>query len=164
MIVGSGVLMATGGGKKLARLIAIATLVVGASTVACGLMPPTAFPAFVALCGVMAVASAWYNGPMITLVQRNVPSEKMGRAMGLTTSLISFSSPIGIALGGALAEGIGIAPFFVVDGVICLVLGALIYLPKSVRALDRAPAAADGPDNAAGDAGEPAKGGPDQGE
>ena len=137
MIAGSGILMVSGGGKKLARLIAIATLIVGAATTACGFLPPTAFPAFVALCGIMAVACAWYNGPMITLVQRNVPEEKMGRAMGLTTALISFASPIGIALGGALAETIGIAPFFVVDGLACLALGAVIYLPKSIRALDR---------------------------
>ncbi|MEI3231572.1 MAG: MFS transporter [Gordonibacter pamelaeae] len=31
-------------------------------------------------------------------------------------------------------------PFFVVDGAICLVLGLVVYLPKSVRALDHAPA------------------------
>ena len=47
-----------------------------------------------------------------------------------------------MAVGGALAEAIGIAAFFVVDGLVCIVLGLVIYLPKSVRALDReAPAA-----------------------
>ena len=44
-----------------------------------------------------------------------------------------------------MAEAIGIAPFFLVDGLVCIVLGALVYLPKSVRALDHAtPGAAVG--------------------
>lgn len=36
-----------------------------------------------------------------------------------------------------MAENIGIVSFFLVDGLACLALGLLIYLPKSVRALDK---------------------------
>ena len=43
---------------------------------------------------------------------------------------------IGVAIGGVLAEQIGIAPFFLVDGLACLALGLVLYLPRSVRALD----------------------------
>ncbi len=136
MIVGSVILMAWGGGKRLALLIGIAAFIVGITTVACGFLPPSAFPVFVVLCAVMAMACAWFNGPLITLVQKNVPPEKTGRALGFTTAAMGLASPIGIALGGMLAESIGIAPFFVVDGVICIALGLLVYLPKSVRALD----------------------------
>ena len=58
---------------------------------------------------------------------------------------------MGVALGGVLAEAIGIAPFFVVDGLVCIVLGAVIYLPKSVRALDcdKAATVRDGADETA---------------
>ena len=144
MLVGSGILMAWGGGKRLAGLMAVAAIIVGASTAACGLLTPNMFWVFVALCAVMAVACAWFNGPLITLVQRNVPEEKTGRALGLCMAAMGLASPVGIALGGMLAESIGVAPFFVVDGAICLALGAVVYLPKSVRALDRAPRVADG--------------------
>ena len=136
MIVGSGILMAWGGGKRLAGLMAVAALIVGITTTACGFLTPGMFPAFAMLCAVMAMACAWFNGPLITLVQRNVPPEKTGRALGFTTAAIGLASPIGIALGGVLAENIGIAPFFVVDGLVCIVLGLVVYLPKSVRALD----------------------------
>lgn len=142
MIAGSVVLMAWGGGKRLARLMAIAALVVGVTTTACGLLASDMFWAFVVLCAVMAMACAWFNGPLITLVQKNVPPEKTGRALGFTTAAIGLASPVGVAVGGALAEAIGIAAFFVVDGLVCVALGVLLYLPKSVRALDReAPAA-----------------------
>lgn len=138
MIVGSVILMAWGGGKHLARLMAIAALIVGATTTACGFLTSDMFPAFAVLCAVMAMACAWFNGPLITLVQKNVPAEKTGRALGFTTAAIGLASPIGVAVGGALAEAIGIAAFFVVDGLVCIVLGLVIYLPKSVRALDHA--------------------------
>ena len=98
------------------------------------------------------MACAWFNGPLITLIQRNVPEEKTGRALGLAMAGTGLASPVGIALGGMLAEGIGVAPFFVVDGAICLALGLVVYLPKSVRALDHAPA--DQPEAPSGQAAE----------
>ena len=85
--------------------------------------------------GIMAIACAWFNGPLMTLTQRNVDDEKMGRAMGLLTAAMGLATPVGVTLGGFLAEAIGVAPFFVVDG---LALGLVMYLPKSVRALDKA--------------------------
>lgn len=138
MIVGAGILMAHGGGRKLARLIAIAMAVSGLLTAVQGMLPPTmvGFWAFVALCAIMAVVCAWFSGPLITLIQRNVPEKKMGRAMGLNNSLMTLASPLGIAVGGVLAELMGVAPFFVLDGLVCMVLGIVMYLPRSVRALD----------------------------
>lgn len=137
MLVGSSILMVWGGSKRLAGLIAVAAAIVGAATAACGLLPSSAFPAFVVLMGVMAVACAWFNGPLLTLMQRHVSDEKMGRAMGLFFALTGLSAPLGVALGGALAETVGIAPFFLIDGLACLVLGLVLYLPRSVRALDK---------------------------
>ena len=136
MLVGSGILIAWGGGKRLAGLIAVAAVIVGVATAVCGFLPPDAFPAFIGLVAVMAVACAWFNGPTMTLTQRNVPDDKMGRAMGLLTAAMGLATPVGIAIGGVLAEAMGVAPFFIIDGLACLALGLALYLPKSVRALD----------------------------
>lgn len=138
MLVGSGILMAWGGGRRLAGLIAVAAVIVGACTAVCGFLPPDGFPVFVLMMGTMAVACAWFNGPLLTLTQRHVPDEKMGRAMGLLTAAMGLATPVGVAIGGVLAEQIGIAPFFLVDGLACLALGLVLYLPRSVRALDEA--------------------------
>ena len=132
----SVVLMAWGGGKRLAGLIAVASLIVGVTTTACGFLAPTMFWAFVALCAVMALACSWFNGPLITLIQRNVPEEKTGRALGLAMAAMGLASPVGIAIGGVAAEAMGVAAFFVADGLVCIALGLTVYLFKSVRALD----------------------------
>lgn len=137
MLVGSGILMALKGDTKLARIIAIAMVVVGAATAACGFLPSSGYWAFVALVVIMSAACAWFNGPLMTLIQRNVAEDKLGRAIGLFTAASGIAAPVGVALGGVLAEAIGVAPFFIVDGIACLALGAVIYLPKSIRALDR---------------------------
>lgn len=139
MLAGSLVLIAWGGGKRLAGLIAVAAVIVGACTMVCGLLPPDGFPVFVVMMALMAVACAWFNGPLMTLTQRHVPDDKMGRAMGLLTAATGLAAPVGVAVGGVVAEQMGIAPFFLVDGVACLVLGLVMYLPKSVRALDSEP-------------------------
>lgn len=136
MLVGSGMLMAMSKTDRLARLIAIAAAVVGASTAACGVLAPDMFWAFVALVVVMAMACAWFNGPMMTLIQRTVPEEKLGRAIGLFTAATGIATPVGVAVGGALAEAMGVAPFFVVDGLACLALGIAVFFPKSIRKLD----------------------------
>lgn len=136
MLVGSAILMAWGGGKKLVKLIIISCIIVGATTAACGFLPSSGFWAFAVLNAIMAMACAWLNGPCLTLVQKNVPEEKLGRAMGFIGALMGLTSPIGIAIGGPLADAIGVAPFFIVDGVACAIIGALLYLPRSVRALD----------------------------
>ena len=136
MVIGSVALMAWGGGRRLAGLIALAAVIVGATTAACGFLAPDMFPAFAVLCAIMAIACSWFNGPLITLIQRNVAEEKTGRVLGLAMAAMGLASPVGVALGGLLAEAIGIAPFFVVDGFVCLALGLLLYLPKSIRALD----------------------------
>ncbi|MCL2827101.1 MAG: MFS transporter [Eggerthellaceae bacterium] len=137
LLVGSGTLIAWGGGKRLAVLIMAAALIVGATTAAIGLLDSSLFAGFVALAGVMGVAWAGFNGPLVTLIQRHVPEEKMGRALGLNTAMLGLASPVGLALGGVLAEAIGVAPFFVIDGIACFAIGAAIYSFKSVRALDK---------------------------
>lgn len=137
MLAGSAILMVWGGGRRLARLIAVASVATGVLFSVAGLLPSTMFWVFAVLCAGMGCVCAWFNGPMVTIIQRRVPEEKMGRALGFLTMAMGLASPIGIALGGLFAEAIGVAPFFVVDGLVIAVLGVLLYLPRTVRGLDK---------------------------
>jgi len=136
MLIGSVMLIVRGNVRRKALLICASAIIVGVTTFICGLLAPDMFPAFVGVSGVMAVACAWFNTPMVTLVQTNVPEEKVGRALGLGTAAMGLASPLGIAVGGVVAQRIGVAPFFVGAGIVCVALGAALYLPRSVRALD----------------------------
>ncbi|MCL1898134.1 MAG: MFS transporter [Micrococcales bacterium] len=137
MVIGSVVLMVWGGGQRLARLMMVAAFSTGALCAVSGMLRPSMFVAFVVLCGVMGIAESGLNSPLMTLLQRGVGEEKLGRVMGLVMAVISLASPLGVVLGGALAEGIGVARFFAVAGIGSAALAVLVYSIKSVRALDR---------------------------
>lgn len=136
LLIGSSILMVWGGGKKLTRLIAIACISFGLLCSVSGLISPNMFWIFAILCAGMGLVSAWFNGPMMTLIQRNTTEETMGRVIGLVNTGIALAGPVGIATGGIFAEFMGVAPFFVVDGILCTFIGVLIAAFKSVRKLD----------------------------
>lgn len=136
LLIGSSILMVWGGGKKLTRLIAIACISFGLLCSVSGLISPNMFWIFAILCTGMGLVSAWFNGPMMTLIQRNTTEETMGRVIGLVNTGIALAGPVGIAAGGIFAEFMGVAPFFVIDGILCAFIGILIAAFKSVRKLD----------------------------
>lgn len=138
MLAGSGAVMALGQGRKLTRIIAAGSLAVGGATFVAGLLPPSMFPVFVVAIGIMAVGCAGLNGPLMTLLQKNVAENKLGRVMGLLSTFLGLGMPLGTAIGGAVAQGIGSANFYVVDGILILGMGMLVMLLPSIRALDTA--------------------------
>lgn len=136
MLVGVLVLMARSDKGNLAHIIIGAAAVVGIVCTVAGLLPHDLFPAFVTCMGVMAMACAGFNGPLMTLLQKNVAPEKLGRVMGLNSALIGLGVPTGTALGGMLAESIGVAAFFTVDGLVIVALAVGLAVAPGVRALD----------------------------
>ena len=103
---------------------------------AAGAVPAEGFWAFVVCIGALSIACAWFNAPLMTLLQKGIPEDKLGRVMGLFTAMNGLAIPIGTALGGAIAEVTGTPMFFTIDGAFMLALGAGIALSKSVRQLD----------------------------
>lgn len=135
MLAGAALLMAAGERLPLTRVIAACGLVVGAGFAAAGLMPASCFAGFCASVFIAAAACAGFSGPTMTLLQKNVQPDKLGRVLGLFSSALALSMPIGSALGGPLAEVMGTPAFFVLDGVILVVLGIILFAVPSVRKL-----------------------------
>ncbi|MCH4184163.1 MAG: MFS transporter [Eggerthellaceae bacterium] len=138
MLIGSLILMARGNNVKLARTIVLAAGIVGIMAVVAGLLPSTGFIAFTIVMGILAIACAGFGSPLMTLLQKNISEDKIGRVMGFYTSAMGLAVPVGTALGGILAQGVGVASFFAIDGVIILVLTLVLGSIRSVRALDHA--------------------------
>ena len=139
MLVGSAIIMAWGGGKKLARLIIVSSVIVGATTAACGFLPSTGFWAFAALNAFMAMACAWINGPEShACAKKRARGGETRTRHGVHRRAHGTDLPIGIAIGGPLADAIGVAPFFIVDGIACMII-ALLLLPAAQRSALDAP-------------------------
>lgn len=86
MLVGAVIMMAWGGGKRLALLISATTVVVGVPFAAVGLLSRSGFWAFVALMGFGCIFLAWFHAPLMTLIQRHVGEDKVGRALSGSSS------------------------------------------------------------------------------
>jgi DHA3 family macrolide efflux protein-like MFS transporter len=85
----------------------------------------------------MALFGAFFQGPLITIVQRESPEDKLGRVMGLSSAAMSLAPPIGLTLSGFVAEQTGVAWWFFISGLLIAVIASLGYFLKPIRDLDK---------------------------
>jgi DHA3 family macrolide efflux protein-like MFS transporter len=135
-LVGSAILGIWGGGKRLYLLICVSMIASGIVFAIAGFLPVSGFVWFVALTGLMAVVGAFFNGPMLVIIQRKIAPEKLGRVMALSGSVMSLSAPAGLIVAGPIAEVIGVPAWFVICGVALTAISIIALIPKSVRSLD----------------------------
>ncbi|MGN0301261.1 MAG: MFS transporter, partial [Anaerotardibacter sp.] len=122
---------------RLPQIIIVASLIVGVSAFIAGFIPQDNFFLFVITIGVLAIACAWFNAPLMTLLQKNISEEKLGRVMGLFTAMTGLAIPVGTAVGGVIAEITGTPLFFTLDGLFIILIGLGVALSKEVRKLSR---------------------------
>jgi DHA3 family macrolide efflux protein-like MFS transporter len=135
-LLGSIILGIWGGGRRLVELIAVSVVICGLITLACGLLPSSGFLWFVLLTGVMALTGAFFNSPMLAILQRNFPAEKLGRVMALFSVVTSLAGPVGLLATGPVADVIGVPRLFVISGVgMALVALSGLFFP-SLRSLN----------------------------
>lgn len=142
-VVGSIVLGIWGGGKRLLMLIMVSILVQGALTFVLGLMPQDGFVLFAALCLPLAIAGAFFNGPINAIIARKIKPEKLGRVMALMGTVMSLSAPIGLMIAGPIAEFTGVPFWFLASGAGLVAIPIIAMLFPSIRALDREEAVPD---------------------
>lgn len=135
-LVGMGILFAWGGGRHLLRTVAVSGFFAGLLLVAAGLLTPDMFMWFVVLTGASGVVEAFFNGPLLAVLQKRVPPEKLGRVMGLFTTVSALSSPIGLSLAGTCAEFTGVSNWFIIAGAVIALCGVLLGVLPILRKLD----------------------------
>ena len=136
-LVGTALLAAWGGGRRLMLLVTISMAGLGAFTLFEGLLPPSAFVVFVVLMAPEAVVAALYSTPLMALIQRLIEPHLLGRVMSLYLAGSSVIAPIALLISGPLADAWGVATWFAVCGAGMLLVGAGMWLTPSVRGLDR---------------------------
>ena len=109
--------------------------VMGISLVAAGLLPNTAFVAFVACCTLMGLSVPFYSSIQTALFQERIAPEYLGRVFSLTGSLLSLAMPLGLILSGAFADSIGVTRWFFLSGIAVLFTAFLCGSIPSIRAL-----------------------------
>ena len=135
-LIGSVILFIWGGGRHLLRLVALSGFLSGLTILCSGLLNPNMFSMFVILTAVSGVVEAFFQGPLLAVVQKRIPPEKLGRVMGLFTTVSALSSPIGLSIAGICAEFTGVAHWYVIAGAVISFLALLLLILPPLRKLD----------------------------
>jgi DHA3 family macrolide efflux protein-like MFS transporter len=139
MLVGGLVLGAWGGFKRRILTLGLSVILMGAGFAASGLLPTWGFVGFAVLCVVMGF-SAPFHGVQTAIFQERIAPECLGRVFSLSMSMMSLAMPIGLILAGAFAEVIGVHTWFLISGVLVMLIALLMMSMPAIRALDDRPA------------------------
>lgn len=145
MVAGGVTLSAWGGFKRRTVTGLLALALNGAGLALVGLTPGSAFPLAVG-----ATFFAWFmnpiaNGALMAVLQTIVPAEMQGRVFTLLQSAAGAMVPLGLAIGGPVAEAMGVQAWFLMAGVAMMVMGVgALCVPDIMRIEDRAGKAAAG--------------------
>lgn len=138
MLAGSIILGIWGGTKdKIVTMIA-AIFALGGLLVITGLLPPAAFWAFAVLSGLMGLTGPFFNSLFMALIQEKVEPEYLGRVLGLSGSIMTLASPIGLIATALFADRTGLTIWFLVAGIMVAFCGVLGLILPAVRNCDRA--------------------------
>ena len=131
MLVGGLTLSVWGGFKNKHSTVSLGMVVMSAGTVMLGVV--TSFSVYVALMVVIGAAMPMTNTPAMTLFQRNIDPDYMGRVFSLINMLSSLAMPLGLVVFGPLADIIGLNLLFILTGATLLVLSITFTLNKTIR-------------------------------
>lgn len=148
MLVGGLVLGAWGGFKRRILTLGLSVILMGAGFAASGLLPTWGFVGFAVLCVVMGFAAP-FHGVQTAIFQERIAPECLGRVFSLSMSMMSLAMPIGLMLAGAFAEVIGVHTWFLISGLLVMLIALVMLSMPAIRSLDDKPTAEPAAETAA---------------
>lgn|GEM_PF-1454134 len=104
LLLGAIALATWGGFSHVPHTLVVAVVLLVVAMVIMALTPPTWPWSMLASLALIGWAAAWAQGPMLTLVQANVPAGMHGRALAVLTTAMNAAAPLGIALAGVIVD------------------------------------------------------------
>lgn len=135
MLVGGGLLGVFKPAISKVVLINGTCVILGIVMALSGYISGDLFILFVVLTSISGITASIYNASFTTILQEEIPSEKLGRVFSMYYSLAVFPSIIGLLGTGFLADTIGINWTFIILGVAILIVGIVSFLTPSLMQL-----------------------------
>ncbi len=139
LLLGSLVLGGWGGSKNKIRTILFSFLLMSASLIFSGLLPPDGFWAFSVCSFFMGVSGPFYWGMYTPLLQQGFEQQYLGRVLSISSSVQLVVAPVALSVSGIFAELCGVQNWFIVAGVLTLAAASLIVGVPSIRSCDQKP-------------------------
>ena len=130
MMLGGLLIAYWGGYKNRIHTMTLASLLIGASTLALGLVPE--FSVYLIIMTLTGVLIPIFNTPCTVLLQERVEDEFLGRVFGVLTMISSAMMPMGMLLFGPLADIIKIEWMLIATGVLLFIQGFFLLVSKAL--------------------------------
>ncbi|PKL06852.1 MAG: hypothetical protein CVV53_02175, partial [Spirochaetae bacterium HGW-Spirochaetae-9] len=128
MLASAIVFGVSGQSKRPFTLISLSPFLLGACSIAGGLLPPNAFWAFCVVVFVIGTTGMMGHIPYMAYIQKSVAAENLGKVISTVTSIISLGIPLGMFVAGPIAEHVGVGTWMIGVGMILALIGILSYL------------------------------------
>jgi len=131
VIVGGLVLSAWGGLKNRILTSLVALTISGSAVLAIGVAPSNMFLLAVSGMALFGFLNPMVNGPLFAVMQAKVKPEIQGRVFSLLTAGAGLASPLGLAIAGPLAEATHNQLWFIIGGVLTILVGFVsLFVPS----------------------------------
>jgi MFS family permease len=128
---------------RFARRIGLGRMyVLGIAMLGLGFAGVTALRSFLAVipAGIGVAGVGWVNVAFVTMRQQITPAPLLGRVTAASRTLAYVAIPFGAALGGFLADSLGIVPVYLVGSIATMVVAILLsFTPLWWRPIPDAP-------------------------
>jgi DHA3 family macrolide efflux protein-like MFS transporter len=142
MVVGGLILGVWGGFRRRVVTSLLGLIGMGLGILLVGLTPAALFGLAVGALFLAGFMNPMCNGPLLAIVQARVAPEMQGRVFTVMMSASGAISPIAMVIAGPVADRFGVRLWYVMGGVMCIVMAVVaLFLPAIMRMEER-PAAA----------------------
>lgn len=128
MMLGGALIALWGGLRNRMRTMLLSNLVMGAGSLALGILP--SFVPYMAVMVIFGVAMPFFNTPAAVMIQEHVEDAFLGRVFSVMGMLSTSLMPLGMLLFGPLAELVRIEWLLVGSGAFLLLLAAFALASK----------------------------------
>ncbi|MFW9804272.1 MAG: MFS transporter [Candidatus Thorarchaeota archaeon] len=138
MLVGGIALSVWGGFKRRMDTVVVAVVAMGIAILTVGLTPSGLF--FLAVAGlfITGVMVPMASGSIMAILQAIVPKEIQGRVFSVVISLSPLMAPIGLAIAGPIAETFGTSLWYLISGVVIMLIGLVGRLDTTIMEMEEA--------------------------
>jgi DHA3 family macrolide efflux protein-like MFS transporter len=139
MMAGGLTLSAWGGFRRRILTSMMGLAGAGVGTLVIGLSPATAFGLGLAGMLLTGVMLALTDGPLMALIQAIIPEDQQARVFTVIMSGANLATPLGMAIGGPVADRFGVHVLYILSGIACLATAAAGLMTPAVMHLEAAP-------------------------
>lgn len=131
MMAGGIAIASWGGFKNKVKSMAFASVIMGACTVALGIIPN--FWVYLTFMALFGVAMPIFNTPATVLLQEKIDENYLGRVFGVLTMVSTSMMPIGMLIFGPIADFVDIEWLLLGTGAIIIVLAIFLGQNKTLK-------------------------------